>query len=192
MSPLNTPERQSSISKDIRLEEMRRIVDSFVTIHRNEEGAEMRVAVDPQLRETLALLLVLGMRPDQSCFGHPERASKDNLVSLTPEITMTGQLPDREYTLEEVEAAGAEADEQAKRLQLLLEGFYQNRPVCRDDARIIVDHHDGMPDLKLRSNIERDNLLGYSEEERRQCIETARREWKDFEAYLFEAYLKQV
>ncbi len=183
MNSFHRAERESLAPKDARLEEARGVVDSFATIGRDEKGVETRVAVDPQLREILALLLALGMHPEQSCWGHPERASGRNLIGCTPEITLTGQLPDREYTSAEAEAAGAEADEDARRLETWLREFYQQRS-ARPDARIVVDHYEGMPDLTLRSNVTKRDMLEKNEEERRQCIEAVRKEWEDFEVFL--------
>lgn len=172
------------------LEQKRREVGLFVTIYENPDGdPERRVGVDPELRETLTLLLALGMHPDQSCWGHPERLAKDKYVSLTPSISFTGGLPDREYTDEDVAAASLKAREQAAELKGMLEKFYQQRKVPLE-AKIILDYIEDMPAFTLRSEIDREVLVERAVRARMDSVEASRLEWRDFETFLKDYYLK--
>jgi len=170
----------------LRMEKARKEVDDMVTIEEDESGREAkRVPVDQELHETLAMFLAKGLHPDQSCWGHPEKLAENDYTNLTPYISFTGGLPDREYTDEEVERACEEAARHVEVLENLLAKFYKNRPVDAD-VRIIVDYIDGMPGFYLRSAVEREALVGEGEDDRMRIIKAARAEWRDFEKFMKE------
>ena len=167
------------------LEKAHATVDEFATDYEDERG---RVPVDAELHETLAALVIMGMHPDQSCWGHPEKAA-DGFTALTPNIHLTGGLPDREYANEEVDAACEAAERNAHTLNNNLFEFYMSRLV-RPEAKIVVDYLAGMPAFYLRSEIARAELAAKSPVERDRIIEAARKEWRDFEKFLAERFLK--
>jgi len=176
-------------AKGILLEQKRKEVDSFVTIDELPGGTERRRGVDPELREMLALILALGMHPDQSCWGHPEKFSQNDNIKLTPEIHLTGGLPDHEYTDEEVERASLKAKKQVTELRELLTEFYRDRKTL-DEAKIIVDYIDDMPAFKICSAAGRETLAAHAPSWRSNCIEASRKEWRDFEAFLKKHYFQ--
>src|SRR3989339_351707 len=171
--------------KLLALEKAHATVDEFATDYEDERG---RVPVDAELHETLAALVIMGMHPDQSCWGHPEKAA-DGFTALTPNIHLTGGLPDREYTNEEVAAACEAAERNAQTLNNNLFEFYMRRSV-RPEAKIVVDYLDGMPAFHLRSEIERAELAAKSPVERDRIIEAARKEWRGFWKVFGETVLK--
>jgi hypothetical protein len=180
---IHNPEHTNKISL---WENASKIVDGWHTVKETENG-NIKIGVDPQMRELLVALLSLGLNTESSCWGHDENDKDDKSEHINPDlapyVTIIGHLPDREYTPEEVESACNEAREYHKKINKLLEEFYKERLENNEQTKIKIIYFDGMPSFRLISVTENE-MEKYDENTRKQLLHEIHKEWADFSSFL--------
>lgn len=175
------PEYQA---REARWQRAAETVDSWYTVKQTERG-EVKVGVDPEMRDILVALIALGLNTESSCWGHETDADNDEHInpSLMPYITVAGHLPDREYLPDEVASAAREAAEYHVTVSQLLEEFYRSRPVIDERVKIKTRYFEGVPSFRIFSVAEPD-VDEDDDREVRQLLPVIHREWADFSNFL--------
>lgn len=203
----SSPERQK---REKTLQEMLIAIQKLVTVYEYEDGSKETVGIDPELRETIAIFLAIGLYTDQSCWGHPEQKHQKRYINLVPYISFSGfpfrlsdydlknnpeiEAADEEeddeksgYTMEEVDAAAEHVRIQYPILQHLVNAFYKHHSIHHPLLEL-KPLSPGSPTycLETKGRHELDDLELAQQE---IIIREARQQWTLFTQFVKDRYL---
>jgi len=186
---METIKLENKSKKQAELAAAKDIVDGFFTI-KKVNGREIHIGVDKELKKLLQILIAMGINTESSCWGHlSDHNGLHENPSLMPNVVISGNLPDREYTYDDIEKAAKEADAFELTLNKLLKEFYRERALSDERAKIVVDRFEGMPSFKLRSATDNE-IRNLPTKTKLLISELSHKEWRDFSLFLENKFIE--